>query len=404
MYQGRRKEIYQRAADSLASRPLVKSDAFMSTFLKCEKIDFSSKPDPAPRVIQPRTPRYNVEVGRYLKPLEKRICRGIAEIWGGDTILKGKNAEQSAVSLRQMWDQFDEPVAVGIDATRFDQHVSYEALEWEHSVYMLCFPPHTRPKLERLLKMQLVNRGYARLEDLELMYEVRGRRMSGDMNTGMGNCLLMCAMIHWITAEMGVRCRLANNGDDCVLILEKRDLGKLGRLGPLALDFGFVLEIEPEVDVFEQICFCQNHPVWGGHSWVMCRDPRKCVDKDLVTVLDLGNIKSARKWCHAIGTGGLAMAGGLPVLGSFYGMLLRHATTGKVDAHPWLENGFAMMAKGMARHSDVVTPESRASFFKAFDITPDQQESIESSYATMLLNLSAGVSESPLACYGKIWQ
>ena len=43
----------------------------------------TKKPDPAPRVIQPRNVRYNVEVGRYLRRFEHYLYRGIDEIWNG---------------------------------------------------------------------------------------------------------------------------------------------------------------------------------------------------------------------------------------------------------------------------------------------------------------------------------
>nr|WPR18273.1 MAG: RNA-dependent RNA polymerase [Chemarfal virus 123] len=403
-YTGRRREVYQRAANSLAVRALCWADAFLSTFTKCEKIDFYTKPDPAPRVIQPRSPRYNVEVGRFLKALEKILCRGIAEIWGGPTILKGMNAGGVADALRSMWVEFADPVAVSIDATRFDQHVSKEALEWEHSVYLKMFPEGVRPKLAKLLEMQLVNRGYGRTEDCTLMYEVEGRRMSGDMNTGMGNCLLMCSMIHWYARKHNLKCRLGNNGDDCVLIMDKKDLGKVAALSEDILGFGFVLEIEQPVYVFEQIDFCQNHPVYDGESWVMVRDPRKCIDKDLVTVLDLGNLKGCQKWAHAIGNGGAALSGGIPVLHEFYRMLLRVGKAGKSHDHPWLENGFMMMSRGMGRQDKTTTAQARVSFWRAFGITPDQQLAIEEVYSHTTLNLSAGESKSPLDSFKYLWE
>jgi len=78
LYQGRKRTIYQNAVDSLFVKPLTKQDGYLSTFLKAEKINFSKKPDPAPRVIQPRLPRYNAVVGRYLKPLEHRIYDALA--------------------------------------------------------------------------------------------------------------------------------------------------------------------------------------------------------------------------------------------------------------------------------------------------------------------------------------
>lgn len=43
LYSGRRQAVYQRAVDSLAVKPLVESDSFLSTFTKCEKINFFTK-------------------------------------------------------------------------------------------------------------------------------------------------------------------------------------------------------------------------------------------------------------------------------------------------------------------------------------------------------------------------
>lgn len=53
-YTGRQYNRYKRAADSLAAKPLSSDDASVATFIKCEKINFLTKKDPAPRIIQPR--------------------------------------------------------------------------------------------------------------------------------------------------------------------------------------------------------------------------------------------------------------------------------------------------------------------------------------------------------------
>jgi hypothetical protein len=87
------KAVYQRAVDSLRSEPVRRDDARIKPFVKAEKINVSKKPDPCPRLIQPRSPRYNVEVGVYLKPLERLVYRAIAKVWGGQTVLK-LNAEE----------------------------------------------------------------------------------------------------------------------------------------------------------------------------------------------------------------------------------------------------------------------------------------------------------------------
>lgn len=390
MYTGRKRTIYENAAASLAARPINRSDSFMSTFVKCEKINFHAKPDPAPRVIQPRSPRYNVEVGRSLKQMEGRICKGVAEVWGGPTILKGRNAEGVAEGLRGMWDQFLEPVAVDLDATRFDQHVGVAALEWEHSVYLALSEPKDRPTLARLLSWQLRNRGYARTPDGTIVYEVAGRRMSGDMNTGMGNCLLMSCMVHAYAKHVGVQCRLANNGDDCVVVMERRDAGVfMANLEKYFLDFGFVMEVGDLVDTFERVNYCQTQPVWGPNGWVMVRDPRKSIDKDLVSVLDLSTPTAGMKWAHAVGTCGLAMTGGTP-LQEFYELLKRSGTQGNVVDHPWMDGGFTRMSAGMKLAKGNVSPETRVSYWRAFGILPDAQTAMEKVWSGMTLTFSAG--------------
>lgn len=376
MYTGRKRVVYEKAVASLAVRQLTRADAYLSTFVKCEKINFHTKPDPAPRVIQPRGPRYNVEVGRYLKMHEGKIIEGIAGVFGGRTVMKGLNAEEQAAELRAMWDQFRRPAGIGLDASRFDQHVSRAALEFEHSCYLAMCPNHTRRWLRTLLSWQLRNRGYARAEDGIVKYEVGGRRMSGDMNTGLGNCLLMCALVYAYAESIGVRVRLANNGDDCMVIMESSDVPTFtAGLDAWFLEMGFRMECEAPVHVFEKLVFCQTQPVFDGDRWVMCRDPRVCVAKDCISVLDLGT--SCQAWAGAVGECGLALAGGVPVLQAFYTALLRNGKPSNVGKHPWMESGFQMLAKGLDRGARTVKPVARASFWRAFGIMPDLQEAIE---------------------------
>lgn len=66
-YSGRKQARYLAAVDSLSKSELVESDSNVNTFVKAEKIVLKpGKEDPAPRVIQPRSYRFNVCVGRYL--------------------------------------------------------------------------------------------------------------------------------------------------------------------------------------------------------------------------------------------------------------------------------------------------------------------------------------------------
>lgn len=50
-YSGRWRTVYAQAAESLTREAVRLKDSFLSTFVKAEKVNFTSKPDPAPRVI-----------------------------------------------------------------------------------------------------------------------------------------------------------------------------------------------------------------------------------------------------------------------------------------------------------------------------------------------------------------
>lgn len=388
LYAGdRRQKIYQAACESLSVKEVEAPDAWMTTFVKAEKINLSKKDDPAPRVIQPRTPRYNVEVGRYLKRLEKSVYRWIAKVYGEVTVLKGYNAHETGQLLREKWDRYKQPVAVGLDASRFDQHVSVQALRWEHSVYAKCFYPGERAKLLRLLEWQITNRGIARASDGHIRYRVEGCRMSGDMNTALGNCLLMSAMVWAYLQEKGVAASLANNGDDCVVIMEKADLARfMDGLSDWFREMGFTMKIETPVYVFERIEFCQTHPLWTPQGWIMCRDGLVAMSKDCHSVLPLGQGKVALGWCTAIGECGLALAGGVPIFQEFYLAMMRGGGGHRIGRHPALESGFAIMSAGMQRKVQPIDDGTRVSFWEAFGILPSLQVELEERLRQVELN------------------
>jgi len=364
---------------SLEERALTESDfGVKKAFVKAEKINFTAKPDPAPRVIQPRDPRYNVEVGVYLRPLEHSIYRGIAEVYGGPTVMKGYTAEGVASNLREMWDLFSDPVAVGLDASRFDQHVRAEMLRWEHGVYTSCFQAAHAKRLRWLLKGQINNKCFLMASDGRIKYRVNGSRMSGDMNTALGNCLIMCALVHRLAEERRVRVRLANNGDDCVVVMERRDLARFtGGLKEWFLDFGFNMKVETPVDVFERIEFCQAHPVFDGVGWVMVRNVRTTMSKDACCVVkDYGWGVDASRWLATVGECGLAMTGGVPIMQEYYQAFRRNGGEAREIACV-LESGMAMLSRGMHREVSEPTEAARVSFFLAFGILPSAQEVLE---------------------------
>jgi len=389
-FRGHKKALYQKAVESLQSCALVPRDAHVKVFVKYEKTDYTRKSDPVPRVISPRSPRYNVELGVFLRPIEEQIFKSLSQLFEGfRTVFKGMNSAESGRRMHELWSAFRRPVALGLDASRFDQHVSLDALLWEHSIYPQCFSRAHGRKLQRLLRMQTRNQCAGFTEDGKLKYTKVGGRMSGDMNTSLGNCILMCAMIKQYSLDRGVRTLLANNGDDCVVFMEQEDLARFSAgLDRWFLDMGFSMTVEPPCTTFEEIEFCQTHPVYVGpdhNDYLMVRHPKWAIAKDTVSTHGFQSDKIYRGWLDAVGTGGLAMTGGIPVFQDFYQAYQKHGSPHKVhfDVQSW---GVRSLQKGMTRSYGPISAETRASFYWAFGVTPDEQLILEDFYRGVRLD------------------
>lgn len=386
-YSGRKRQLYQSALESMrAGRSTPGEDAKLQIFVKYEKTDRTTKSDPVPRVISPRDPKFNIRVGRYLKPLEHKLFKSIGKMFGHTTVIKGFNAVKSAELLREKWDMWKRPVAIGLDASRFDQHVSKDALAWEHGVYLQCFKQTKhRRRLGQLLDHQLLNKCVGYVPDGEVRYTIEGTRMSGDMNTSLGNCLLMCSMIRAYARHCKVECSLANNGDDCVVFMEQTDLGRfMGGLDTWFLEMGFNMAVEKPVYEFDEVEFCQTKPIFDGSGWIMCRNVHTAVGKDTVMLKNWDGPDLYRGWLDAVGTGGLALAGQLPVFQEVYALYVRSGKKRAVpeDLLPW---SFRTLKEGVNRAYGAVHPEARASFYLAFGVTPDEQIALEEYYRGLVL-------------------
>lgn len=409
-FRGRKRMNYERALDQLRTEHCsVETDAIINVFVKYEKVDHTSKKDPVPRVISPRNPRFNLRLGRYLRPIEERIFKSLGKLFGHKTVMKGTNTEQTAHILREKWEMYSDPVAIGLDASRFDQHVSYDALKFEHSIYEYCYRHDSRSqrKLKRLLRCQLKNRCVGYCADGSLSYAIEGTRMSGDMNTSLGNCVLMCMMIKAYSMYKKVDIQLANNGDDCVVFLERSKLQQFSDgLFEWFMEMGFNMAIEEPVYEFEHIEFCQTQPIWDGNTWTMCRNPITAIAKDSVLMKNDVVVSDSyfRQWLDAVGTGGISLAGSLPVFQSFYQMYQRSAYSDQlhlmrkrkdIDENQILPWYMREVGLGGSRTAGPITPEARCSFWSAFGVTPDEQEQLEMYYDSININLVRGVNWTP---------
>lgn len=399
LYHGAKYRRYLNAYLSLCKRPLTRKDRELENFGKFEKVNVNK----ATRVINPPSARYGLCLASYLKHIEHKVFEALNKAMGGRTdatVIKGMDVYDSARVLRQKWDLFKDPVAIGLDAVKYDAHFDEETLKYEHSYYTGFYPNDLF--LVMLLLWQLTSVSIGRVWDGVVRAWFRGKRCSGDINTSLGNCIIMCAIVYcfFMFLRICAFAELANNGDDCVVIMEREHLNRfLAQCNWWFSLCGFRVETEKPVFRFEEIEFCQAHPVFDGTRWRMVRNPIACMTKDPMCLKAITTPKALAKWRNAVGTGGLSLASGIPVLQSFYDCMRRG---GGKFSQKYFRNvvyqGNGMEERGATHTASVtaITPECRASFAIAFGINPSEQLAIESYYDQV--KLIDELSDQPNFC------
>lgn len=386
----RRFRLYERFLDPLHSRRVTAKDATVSTFVKREKTfllfdtRFGGKADPVPRPIQPRKPRYRFELGRFIVPIEKELFRGINRVFRHTAVAKGLDLAARAAVLREHWLHFRNPVALKVDAHRFDAHIRESALRYEHSFYVSMIGENDRDELAKLLQWQLKYRikGLCRQGKFVATGRVRG---TGDPNTGCGNTLLACSMWWSFFDEMQVGFRYLGDGDDGIIILESEHAPAIMAAIPRWFStLGMVMTVLGPERIFERILFCGCRPVLTSAGYLMVRDFWPAIAKDSHCCADL-TLLPLREWLWAVGSCGLAIAGGIPVFQVLYQQYLSWGKPTDIHKLKNTERGLYFFATDMRQQRAVmpISEEVRASFWKAFLVPPTQQVALENYYADL---------------------
>jgi hypothetical protein len=367
-YQGRKKKLYEKAAESLSTKPFDASDAVVKAFMKVERQNFSDK-TPVPRLIQPRGPRYNIFIGRHLRPLEKLLYRSVDLVYNSKTVFKGYNAHETGMYISDKWGKFANPVAVMTDITRYDEHHRADAMRWEHSIYNnKC----RDVDLARALELQVSSPAIAVCKDGMVKYQLEAMA-SGVYNTSMGAVAVVCGILYSYIKEHDFKCEVVNCGDDCVLILDEDDVSRLDHLSRWFLDFGFMVKVESVVHKIENISFCQSRPVFDGERYVMVRELQTALYKDTLSTFDLTDKTTFRRWMGAVGECGLSLTGGIPIYQSWYNLFIRTGGANNFDSEVFKNTGLYYMSRRMERSHCVITDAARVSFYYAFGVPPNVQ-------------------------------
>lgn len=386
-YSAEKKKLYRAAADTLRNKPICRKDAQVSAFIKVEKLECDAK-EPVPRTIQPRSKRYNLVLGKYLRLNENRMIHAIDEVFGERTVLSGlDNVAQGAV-MKQKWDRYPNCVGIGLDASRFDQHCSEEALKFEHTFYSAAFKDHE--ELNRVLSWQLKNKGLAILPTGEsVRYQTTGCRMSGDINTSLGNKLLMCSMVWTYLREHEIRASLANNGDDCVLFASKDQLEAITTtLQGWFLKRGYTMVVEEPVEHLEQVVFCRSQPVCVSGVWKMVRQLGS-LSRDCYSTHDWSNETTFKDSMNALGQCNGIINDGVPVHMEQARCMWRAGgeRNFRLEAlKKFMEWGWRdRLGERFKLLWSPVADSTRLSYFRAFGVEPAVQLEVEAYFRSVVL-------------------
>jgi hypothetical protein len=381
-YSGAMQRRYLQAWASLEDVPLdVRVDSRLDCFLKAEKVNPLVK-WPKPRTIFPRSPRYNIALASRLKPFEHWLwpvlTAGRLGVPGhGRLCAKGLNLHQRARLIRDKMRH--NPCVVEVDGSAFEAHVGTPSLRLEARVYKSAFPRDRT--LARLLEAQLVLKGRM---PCGARFRRSGGRASGDFNTGMGNSLVMLALVLSVMGDFSSWDCLVD-GDNALLFVSVEDMVRLsGVVGPRALEAcGQELTVERPVTCFEEVVFGRSSPVVLPSGPVLVRPWERV----------LSNMFSSHAWLHEPAFRREFLVGvaqceahlsiGVPIISSFVNSFLDFAGDVKVREHiAFRDYEFLGVRPGRRPAYVEPHPETRASFERAFGMSSDEQERLEDYFST----------------------
>lgn len=373
-YSGRKLTLYRNAQEDLLFTPISRKDRFVKSFVKPEKI---SDPTRDPRTIQARSPRFNYELGNYLKAIEHKLynVKGSRNLRHhlptGRLIAKGLDLRSRAYLVARKMRQIPNCTVMSIDCSRFDAHVNQRALQIEHSVYMRCFPGDR--KLQQLLGLQLVNRGHT---SGGIAYKCPGGRMSGDMNTALGNCLLMVIFVATTFRMLGIPSsawQMLCDGDDTLLFIPGHLTNFVRFNFPAIFNLaGQSVKMENEARTLHEVVFCQGKIVECLDGLKFVQSPVRSYSRMLVSNKHYAHPGSIDKILSRIGDCELAINMGVPVLQEFALAILRNSH-GAQPGRPVASSRIFKAQREWRAHGGKVTPlaitdNARRTFQEAFGI------------------------------------
>jgi len=387
-YSGALRRRYLEAARSLEEDGLSSyQDWTIRAFLKTEK---NREPGKAmkPRLIYPRSPRYNLEVASRLKHYEHwlwgRLVGSVLGCGVSRLVAKGLNPRQRANLIARKFRSFRECVCFEADGKAFEAHVGPSSLEQEHAVYLAAFRGDKRLKF--LLSKQLELRGTLQCG---AKFSRPGARASGDFNTGMGNSLVFLVEVVAALRSFSLsKYDVLVDGDNVLVFLERSEAAPVlrGFSQTILESSGHEVLLERPATVLEDVRFGGSAPIaLGRRGLVMVREYHRVISGSFSTHIYLREPVFAKNWMIGVAMCELSCALGVPVLQAFFtsALVALGPYRKKVREFPHTES-FATGAWFATLDDAVeVTVEARVSFERAFGVAVEDQIRLEQSFSKM---------------------
>lgn len=363
-YSGAKRELALRAIESLRNECLdFVSDSKVRMFLKDDKYHTGDRK--APRAINYRDKRYALTLAQYTYPIEHRLYN--LRIDGVRTFAKGRNLVQRAADLAEMWDKYVDPCAWLLDHSKFDAHITVEHIKSAIKLNSNCYrDAKCRNKVRKLMRCQLINRGNTRNGT---KFNTFATRMSGDQNTGLDNSTINRSIIRTVCDLLGITCHIYVDGDDSVVVMDRRDLKKTSV--DLFSHFGMVTKEEFAFE-FEHVEFCQTRPVWNGVEYVMVRNPERVLSRINWTVKKIPLCRDD-VYLKSVFLCEAALNEGVPIFGSLAPRISKQFGKAKVMK---VELDYFVNKLGKEKgklYEREISYDSRLSFENAWGVSPEEQ-------------------------------
>lgn len=382
-YKGMLRRRYTEAERSLrVDGPVTRRDALLGAFLKAEKFGYEKYGKP--RMIFPRSPRYNLALASFLKPFEHWLWGTLTarRLFGGSNtrvVAKGLNATARGNLIVKKMRNLASCEVFEVDGAAFEAHVDRWQLEQgEHPVYLAAHGGDA--ELARLLSRQLVNEG---VTNNGVRFSRSGGRASGDFNTGMGNTLIMLAVVVAVLRHLNVPFDVLADGDNALVFLRQCDSGRVRAcFAPLSLLFsGHEMVLEKSTCIPEQVRFGQSAPVETSPGcWKMVRDWTKVISQMTSNHAHLNQPKFVAPYVRGVAQCELAIHAGIPVAQAYAARLIQLTDgTRAVDDSFYRDYevlGVEVGRRGEAKFREPTTL-ARESFARAFGLEPQEQLLLE---------------------------